>query len=112
MKTGTTQKQNLSLAVSQAEQAPECQERARKGGGAEQQKRAFLKGRRCVPAALRKAVRTACEVGMCSDFFKGQQGAAVPPHAPPACSMGSGSGPKKSESFWPVIFLPFIFIQL
>lgn len=54
VKTGTTQQQNLSLAVSQAERAPECQEQARKAGGAEQQKRAFRKDRRCAPAALQR----------------------------------------------------------
>jgi len=100
VKTGTTQKQNLSLAVSQAERAPECQERAWKGGGAEQQKNAFLKGQRSAPAALQR------EAGSCEgctwgrdalDSFSGQQGAAVPPHSPPSCSLGSGSVPKKSK---------------
>lgn len=41
-KTGTTQKRNLSLALGQAEQAPECQEQAWKGGGTEQHEGAFL----------------------------------------------------------------------
>ena len=98
VETETTQKQNLSLAVSQAEWAPECQEQAWKGGGAEQQKRAFLKGQRCIPGK-RRVARAARGVGMLSDFFKGQQGAAVPLHTPPSCSMGSGSAPKKSEWF-------------
>lgn len=42
MKTGTTQKQNLSVAVSQGEWAPERQEQAQKEGGSEQRKRASL----------------------------------------------------------------------
>lgn len=49
VKTGTIQKHKLSLAVSQAEGSPECQEQARKKGGAEQQKRTFLKGQQRVP---------------------------------------------------------------
>lgn len=52
VKTGTTQKQNLSLAVSPAEQALECQERAQKGGAAEQPKRGFLRAQQCASAAL------------------------------------------------------------
>lgn len=82
VKTGTIQKQNLSLGISQAERAPECQEQSRKREGLSSKKRAFLKGWQCVPAASQRAVRASCEVGMLADFFKGQQGAAVPPHDP------------------------------
>lgn len=62
MKTETTQKQNLSLAVSQAERALECQERAQKGEGAEQQKRGFLRGQQCAPVALWREAE-GCEGG-------------------------------------------------
>lgn len=78
VKTGTTQKRNLSLAVSQAERAPECQEQAWKGGGLSSIKELFSPQQPC--GGKQRAVREACGIGMLPEFFKGQLGAAVRPH--------------------------------
>lgn len=43
VKTGTIQEQNLSLAVSQAERAPECQEQSWKREGLSSKKELFLR---------------------------------------------------------------------
>lgn len=58
--------------------APECQEQAWKGGGLSSIKELSSPWQPC--GGEQRAVRAPCGIGMLPKFFKGQQGAAVPPH--------------------------------
>lgn len=112
VETGTIQKQNLSLAVSQVERAPECQELAWKGGGAEQQKRAFLKGQWCAQAALwREAV--GCEGSTWGrDALRLLQRAArscCSPSGPPVLQHGQWVCSQKIRMVLTCNFSPFCF---